>query len=108
MSYAQLPAEVVIHACKGYLDAREKRIKECHELAIARLVGTKSWFWGKPMTREQAEEQCREELYWLEITGGRWARDVRDLLTLATVAQKCNTLVAVNAELASCLNPHFG
>jgi hypothetical protein len=107
MSYANLPADIVVRACNGYLQARQARIDNIRERAIERLVGTKAWFWSKPLTREQAEVETAEEVYWAEITGGRWARDVADLLSLATMAEKCNTLVTVDAELAGLLKPHF-
>ena len=108
MSNAQFPAGLIVQACERYLKARRDRIdQECEQL-ISRWVGAKVWFWGKPLTREQAEDYCSEELMYARITGGAWARDIEDLLTLARMAEKCNTLVTVDARLADCLKPHFG
>ena len=108
MSFAELPAGMVARACDGYLKARRERIERECEQEIARWTGAKIWFWGKPLTREQAEDYCSEELLMIRITGGAWARDIENLLTLARMADKCNTLVTVDADLANCLKPHFG
>ncbi len=108
MSYAELDASMVAGACRDYLKAREKRIAYDREETIACHIGYKKWFWSKPMTREQAEDFVEEELYMIEITGGRWARDIRNLQALAEMAEKSNTLVTVNADLARMLAPHFG
>jgi hypothetical protein len=108
MSYSNLPASIVIRACEGYLQAREARIqRECEEL-IAGSIGHRGWFgFGKPTTREQAEAECAEEIGLIRITGGRWARDVADLLSLARLSQKRRVPVAVKAELAPLLEKHF-
>jgi predicted HTH transcriptional regulator len=108
MSHAELDAGMVAGACRDYLRAREQRIAAEKEEIIACWVGHKKWRWSKPMTREQAMDFCSEELYYAEITGGRWARDIRNLQSLAEMAEKSNTLVTVDADLASMLSPHFG
>ncbi len=108
MSSAQFPAGLVVRACEGYLQARRDRINQQCEQLISRWVGAKIWFWGKPLTREQAEDYCSEELLYARITGGARARDIEDLLALAQLAEKSNTLVTVDARLADCLKPHFG
>ena len=108
MSHADLDAGMVAGACRDYLKARKERIAQEKEETIACYVGHKKWWWSKPMTREQAEDFCKEELFHIEITGGAWARDIRDLQALAEMAEKSNTLVTVNANLARMLAPHFG
>jgi hypothetical protein len=107
MSYANLPAGLVITACESYLEARKARIERECEQAIANWTGAKIWFWGKPLTREQAEDYCSEELLMIRITGGAWAQKAEALLSTAQLAEKCNTLVAVKADLAQVLQPHF-
>jgi len=107
MSYSNLPASVVIRACEGYLQAREARIQRECEQEIVRWTGAKLWRWSRPMTREQAQDFCSEELSIIRIAGGRWARDIADLLSLARLSQKRNALVAVKADLAPLLEPHF-
>ena len=107
MSYANLPADVVISACEHYLQAREARIERESEEEIARWVGVKTWFWGKPMTREQARDYCSDELGYIQITGGYWAQEAEALLSLAQVAKKTNALVAVNAKMADFLKTYF-
>ncbi len=108
MSYAELDAGMVAGACRDFLRAREQRIAQEREETIACHVGYKKWFWSRPMTREQAEDFVEEELYLIEITGGAWARDIRDLQALAEMAEKNNSLVTVNANVARMLAPHFG
>lgn len=108
MSHAELDAGMVAGACRAYLKARDKRIAYDREETIACHVGYKKWWWSKPMTREQAEEFCEEDLYLIEITGGGPARDIRNLQSLAEMAEKSNTLVTVSASLARMLAPHFG
>lgn len=107
MSFANLPADVVISACESYLQARKARIERESEEEIARWVGVKSWFWGKPMTTEQARDYCSEELGYIRITGGYWEQEAEALLSLAQVAKKTNALVAVNAKMADFLKTHF-
>lgn len=107
MSYANFPANVVIRACEGYLQARRDRIERKCEEFVNSLVGTKTWFWSKPLTREQAKQECAEEISLERITGGLWAGKVEDLLSLAKMSKRCNTPVAVNAELASLLENYF-
>jgi len=108
MSHAQLPAKNVITACRSYMDARNARIRqECAEL-INPCIGHRSWFgFGAPATREQVEAELIEEIQLIEITGGMWARKTEQLLSLAIVADKCNTLVTVDAEMAKLLASHF-
>lgn len=107
MSYANFPAESVIKACESYLSARQKRIDNLKESTIENLVGKKTWIWSKPLTREQAANECHEELFYIEITGGQRAGEISDMKALAQMAQKCNTLVTVKAELARSLLNHF-
>ena len=109
MSHTQLPPRAVIDACNSYIEARKARIqRECEEL-IAGSIGYRGWFgFGKPMTREQAEAEWADEIDLIKITGGLWANRVRELLSLATVAEKSNTLVTFDAEMAHVLRSHFG
>lgn len=108
MSHTQLPAKDVIAACRKYLDARNARIqRELAEL-INPCIGHRGWFgFGKPATREQVEAELRDEIQWIEITGGLWARKTEQLLSLATVADKSNTLITIDCEMASLLATHF-
>lgn len=108
MSTARLNAAMVAVACRAYLKSREQRIAREQEETIAQFVGQKRRLWSKPMTREQAEEYCSEDLYLIEITGGKWAQDIRNLQALAEMAEKTYTLVTVDAGLARLLAPHFG
>ncbi len=109
MSYTQIPARAVIDACKSYIEARKVRIqRECEEL-IAGSIGYRGWFgFGKPVTREQAEAEWADEIDLIKITGGMWAGRVHELLSLATVAEKSNTLVTLDADMAHVLRSHFG
>jgi hypothetical protein len=107
MSYANLPADTVISACESYLEARRLRIERESEEEIASWIGVKAWFWGKPMTREQAKDYCSEELCYIRITGGYWERETEALLSLAQVAKKTNTNVSVSAKMADFLKTHF-
>ncbi len=109
MSHIQMPPQTVVEACNSYIEARKTRIqRECEEL-IASSVGYRGWFgFGKPMTREQAEAEWAEEIDLIKITGGMWANRVRELLSLATVAEKTNTLVTLDADIAHVLRSHFG
>jgi hypothetical protein len=109
MSYTQLAPQPVIDACNSYIEARKVRIqRECEEL-ISGSVGYRGWFgFGKPVTREQAEAEWAEEIGLIKITGGMWAGRVRELLSLATVAEKSNTLVTLDADISHVLRSHFG
>ena len=107
MNTAQLPAQLVIDACESYLKERKERIAQQSEEEIAKWVGYKFFFWSRPMTRERAEEFCATELQYIRITGGRWAQEVNELLTLAKISKECNTFVTVTAEMANCLKAHF-
>lgn len=106
-SSTQLPAWSVIRACESYLEARRARIERESEEEISRWVGEKTWFWGKPLTREQAKDYCSEELGYIRITGGYWAQEAEALLSLAQLAEKSNSLVTVNARMADFLKTHF-
>ncbi len=108
MSHTQLPARAVIDACESYIEARKSRIqRECEEL-IARSIGYRGWFgFGKPMTREQAEAEWADEIDLIKITGGMWANRARELLSLAKIAERSNTLVTLDAEMAAFLESHF-
>ena len=108
MSSAQLPASLVIQACESYLQARQVRIERETEQEIARWTGEKTWFWGKPMTREQARDYCSEELFEIQITGGAWAQRAEALLSTARMAKKCNTFVTVDSRMVEWLESHFG
>ncbi len=108
MSHAHLPAQLVIDACESYLKARKERIAQQSEEEIAKWVGYKFFFWSRPMSRERAEEFCATELQYIRITGGRWAQEVKQLLTLAKISKECNTFVTVSADMAECLKAHFG
>jgi hypothetical protein len=108
MSSAQLPAALVVQACESYLQARHNRIKQESEQVIAHWTGAKTWFWGRPMTREQAEDYCRDELFEIQITGGAWAQRAEALLSTARMAKKCNTFVTVDSRMVECLESHFG
>ena len=108
MSTAQLPASMVIQACESYLQARHDRIKRESEQAIASWTGQKTWFWGKPMTREQARDYCSDELFDIQITGGAWSQRAEALLSTARMAKKCNTFVTVDSRMVECLESHFG
>jgi hypothetical protein len=109
MSHTQIAPKSIIDACNSYIEARKARIQsECEEL-IAGSIGYRGWFgFGKPMTREQAEAEWADEIDLIRITGGMWAERVRELLSLATVAEKTNTLVTLDAEMAHVLRSHFG
>lgn len=106
-SSTQLPATLVIQACESYLEARRARIERESEEEIASWVGVKTWFWGKPMTPEQARDYCSEELGYIRITGGYWAQEAEALLSLAQLAEKSGSLVTVDAKMADFLNTHF-
>ena len=108
MSSVQLPADTVIQACESYLQARQDRIERETEQVITHWTGQKTWFWGKPMTREQAQDYCRDELFEIQITGGAWAQRAAALLSTAQLAKKCNTFVTVDAQMIHCLKSHFG
>ena len=108
MSTAQLPASMVIQACESYLQARHDRIKRESEQVIANWTGAKIWFWGKPLTREQAQDYCSEELLMIRITGGAWSQRAEALLSTARMAKKCNTFVTVDSRMVECLESHFG
>lgn len=108
MSSVQLPADMVIQACESYLQARQTRIEREIEQEIARWVGAKIWIWGKPLTREQAEDYCSEELMMIRIAGGYWAQEAEALLPTARMAKKCNTFVTVDSRMIECLESHFG
>jgi hypothetical protein len=60
------------------------------------------------MTREQAEDYCRDELFEIQITGGAWAQRAEALLSTARMAKKCNTFVTVDSRMVECLESHFG
>jgi hypothetical protein len=109
MSHTQVAPKSIIDACNSYIEARKARVqRECEEL-IAGSIGYRGWFgFGKPMTREQAEDEWADEIDLIKITGGMWAGRVRELLSLATVAEKSNTLVTLDAEMAHVLRSHFG
>ena len=108
MSTARLNASMVAGACRACLQARDERIAAKREKIIEAHTGHKKWWWSRPMTREQAEEFCSEEIYWTELRGSRWAHDIKELLALATMAEKCDATVSVSAELAMCIEPYFG
>ena len=109
MSHAELPAAAVIQACTTYIEKREARIAREREDAIAAHVGHRGWFgFGRPTTREEAEAECADEVSWIEITGGMWYDRVVRLRSLATVAEKTNSSVMVDADIAHLLEPHFG
>ena len=108
MSSAQLHANLVIPACESYLQARRDRIEREREQVITHWTGQKTWFWGRPMTREQAQDHCRDELFEIQITGGAWAQRAEALLSTARLAKKCNTFVTVDARMIECLESHFG
>ena len=108
MSSAQLPTSLVIQACESYLQSRKNRIERETEQLIVSWTGEKTWFWGKPMTREQAKDYCCDELFEIQITGGSWAQKVEALLSTARVAKRCNTFVTVDARMVECLESHFG
>jgi len=109
MSHTQLPARAVIDACNSYIEARKARVQRESEELIQSSIGYRSWFgFGKPMTREQAEAEWAEEIDLIKITGGMWYSRARELLSLATVAEKSNTLVTLDAEMAHLLRSHFG
>lgn len=107
MSSTQLPANLVVQACKSYLEARQARIERECEQVIAHWTGQKTWFWGRPLTREQAQDYCREELFEIQITGGAWSQRAEALLSTARVAEKCNTFVTVDSRMVECLESHF-
>lgn len=108
MSHAQLPAKDVITACRNYLEARNTRIqREISEL-VTPCIGYRGWFgFGAPATREQVESELIEEIQLIEITGGMWARKTEQLLSLATIADKSNTFVTVDSEMAGLLGNFF-
>lgn len=108
MSSAQLPASLIIQACESYLQSRKNRIERETKQLIDSWTGHKTWFWGKPMTREQAEDYCRDELFEIQITGGAWAQKADALLSTARMAKKCNTSVTVDSRMVECLESHFG
>jgi hypothetical protein len=108
MSHIQVRPRTVIDACNSYIEARKIRIQQESEELIASSIGYRGWFgFGKPMTREQAEAEWADEIDLIKITGGMWAGRVRELLSLATVAEKSNTLVTLDAETAHVLRSHF-
>jgi hypothetical protein len=107
MSHAMLPAQFVIDACNLFLIKRDARIEREKEEALARVVGKKLWFFEKPVTRERAKEICSEEFFVIDITGGAFAREVRELRDLAIIAQKLNKDVNVSASIASQLFSNF-
>jgi hypothetical protein len=109
MSHTQLPARAVIDACNSYIEARKARVQRESEELIQSSIGYRGWFgFGKPMTREQAEAELAEEIDLIKITGGMWYSRARELLSLATVAEKSNTLVTLDADMAHLLRSHFG
>jgi hypothetical protein len=109
MSYTQIAPQPVIDACNSYIEARKVRIqRECEELILG-SVGYRGWFgFGKPVTREQAEAEWADEIDLIKITGGMWANRARELLSLAKIAEKTNTLVTLDADMAHVLRSHFG
>jgi hypothetical protein len=109
MSYTQIAPQPVIDACNSYIEARKVRIQSESEELIQSSIGYRGWFgFGKPMTREQAEAKWAEEIDLIKITGGMWYSRARELLSLATVAEKTNTLVTLDADMAHVLRSHFG
>lgn len=109
MSHTQLPARAVIDACNSYIENRNARVKrECEELIVP-SIGYRGWFgFGKPLTREQVEAELAEEIGLIKITGGMWYGKAQDLLSLAQIAEKSNTLVTIDAKMAAVLESHFG
>jgi hypothetical protein len=109
MSTANLPPDLVIQACESFIQNREAQILRERNGYIDARVGKRSWFGlGAPKTREQAEAESIDELYYIKIAGGYWHKKALELINLATVAKKCNTLVTVDAEIATVLKPYFG
>ena len=109
MSHAHLPATSVINACKAYIKARNDRISQERSELIESHVGRRAWFGlGRPATREEVEAEFADEIDWIKITGSYWHDKVVELQSLATMAEKSNTSVVVDAEVARLLEPHFG
>ena len=112
MSYSEIPAEVVLKACEGYLENRERHIRKVKEDHIQREM--QPWrflgftFGGK--TREDAirslENQQWGEYTMIEIQGGRWAYQVEELRALCQVPG--TKTVKLSAEDAHLLRRYFG
>lgn len=107
MSYAMIPAHAVVTACKKYITAFDERVKREREEYLANLIGTKDWFWSKPKTREDIEAEHCSELQWIRLTGGYWRAEVVDLLSLAEIAAKHNSMIQVSTKLSKTLSEYF-
>lgn len=108
MSYAMLPAEMVISAAQQYLDQRNATLKALQEKAIQRRIqesqpGALGQLLGrKPLTQAAAQNayQRSNESLFDRAYGKRWANEAQCVLALARQAQSAKVPVCLNAELA--------
>lgn len=88
MSHSEVDAGVVLRACEAYLENRDRHIRRVKEELIADLQQPWRflWFKGRGKTREKAieslENQRWSEYGMIEIQGGRWAYQVKELMSL--------------------------
>ena len=112
MSHSEIPVDVVLKACNGYLENRDRHIRKVKEEHIQSAM--RPWrflgltFGGR--TREEAirylEQQQWSEYSMIEIQGGRWAYQVEELRALCQVPG--TKTVKLSAEDAHLLRRYFG
>lgn len=91
MSHSEVNADIVLRACEAYLENRDRHIRKVKEELIASEMQPKRFLWwtfpGK--SREDAirslENQKWSEYGMIEIQGGRWAYQVKELMSLCRV-----------------------
>ena len=109
MNYADIEAAAVIAGCDGYFEARNKRIEKDREEMIQKLMGG---FFNR--TREQAiaKLQRPDGLFpsqWdkPEWQGSLLCEQVQELYALAKVAEKHNSTVKLDSEMAFILGKYL-
>lgn len=108
MSYAMLPADLVIAAAQRYLEDRQAYLQSLEENALTeRIERSQPGFIGrllgrKPLTPEAAREAYHHSNQYLFdcAHGKRWANEAQGVLALARQALPAKVPVCLNAELA--------
>jgi hypothetical protein len=109
MNYADINASAVIAGCDGYFAARNNRIQKDREEMIQKLMGG---FFNR--TREQAIAKLQRpdgmfpsEWDKPEWRGSSTCSEVEELYALAKVAEKYNSTVKLDSEMAFILGKYL-
>ena len=108
MCHTNVDAKLLLGACEKYMEKRTERIrKEREELIHIRMTQRQGFLgWKGYMTRDQAESDILEEMYWVKVTGNYWATKAKELIALCKLAKEGETVV-INGEIAEWISEYY-